>query len=165
MTKDHNLVRHLQSCETMGNATVVCSDKTGTLTQNVMTVVAGTLGDGSLRFGDKEKLPSGRVGRKNTDQTIGSPDTDVTLADTEDDIEVPLHELSDNLPSELKDMLKQMIATNTTAFEGEENGKSAFIGSKTETALLDFARRYVGLGILSVERANVAACSTFSIRL
>lgn len=54
MTKDNNLVRHLQSCETMGNATVICSDKTGTLTQNVMTVVAGALGPGAVRFGDKD---------------------------------------------------------------------------------------------------------------
>ncbi|XP_043829982.1 plasma membrane calcium-transporting ATPase 3 isoform X6 [Dromiciops gliroides] len=45
MMKDNNLVRHLDACETMGNATAICSDKTGTLTTNRMTVVQSYVGD------------------------------------------------------------------------------------------------------------------------
>lgn len=49
MMKDNNLVRHLDACETMGNATAICSDKTGTLTMNRMTVVQVFIADKHYR--------------------------------------------------------------------------------------------------------------------
>ncbi len=50
MMADNNLVRRLMACETMGAATVVCTDKTGTLTYNHMRVAAAWLG--GQRFDD-----------------------------------------------------------------------------------------------------------------
>ena len=38
MKEENNLVRYLQACETMGGADNICTDKTGTLTKNLMTV-------------------------------------------------------------------------------------------------------------------------------
>ena len=38
MKEENNLVRYLQACETMGGADNICSDKTGTLTKNIMSV-------------------------------------------------------------------------------------------------------------------------------
>ena len=49
MMTDNNLVRHLDACETMGNASTICSDKTGTLTTNRMTVVQSYV-NGKFRF-------------------------------------------------------------------------------------------------------------------
>ncbi|KAJ1547338.1 Calcium-transporting ATPase 10, plasma membrane-type, partial [Nowakowskiella sp. JEL0078] len=45
MIKDKCFVRHLSASETMGEATCICTDKTGTLTENRMTVVKAMVGD------------------------------------------------------------------------------------------------------------------------
>ncbi len=58
MTRANSLVRQLVACETIGSATVICSDKTGTLTQNKMQVVRVFTGGASADRGSPEwKLP------------------------------------------------------------------------------------------------------------
>jgi Ca2+ transporting ATPase len=63
MLEDNNLVRHLSAAETMGTATVICTDKTGTLTQNVMNVQnmwfdGKLMGVGALRAFQTLRSPS-----------------------------------------------------------------------------------------------------------
>jgi calcium-translocating P-type ATPase len=55
MYKDQCFIRVLAACETMGNATNICSDKTGTLTENRMTVVEGWYGDNTISQDDFPK--------------------------------------------------------------------------------------------------------------
>ncbi|KAK7414840.1 plasma membrane calcium [Neonectria punicea] len=152
MTRENNLVRHLQSCETMGNATVICSDKTGTLTENVMTVVAGSLGKGGrFAFGDSELQPHDIATSPTTDTPPRLLDTNLDESQPET---IQLSQISSKLNPEYQTLLKIAITVNTTAFEAEEDGKMGFVGTKTETALLDWARRCLGLGPLAIERAN-----------
>ena len=123
MVKENNLVRVLRACETMGNATVICSDKTGTLTQNKMTVVAGTWGT-SQKF----KL----------------------LTELEfDDSAKPMAELSKGFSAAARDLIIKSVALNSTAFEEERGGRKQFIGSKTEVALLQLAKDYFGMDLAS----------------
>ncbi|ELP94658.1 cation-transporting ATPase, putative [Entamoeba invadens IP1] len=62
MMKDNNLVRHLKACEIMSNCSNICTDKTGTLTENRMTVVSGWFGGETMERGKYFSLGGTRLG-------------------------------------------------------------------------------------------------------
>ncbi|XEU98716.1 hypothetical protein FSHL1_004003 [Fusarium sambucinum] len=144
MLRDNNLVRILKACETMGNATTVCSDKTGTLTQNKMTVVAATLGKATSFGGtDAPMDKSIRIDR----EAITVPNVSET-------------EFTNGLSQEVKDLLVHSNVLNSTAFEGEQDGQKTFVGSKTEVALLTHCRDRLGSDPVEEVRSTAEIAQT-----
>jgi|SRR5712672_587455 len=129
MAKENLLVRVLGSCETMANASVICTDKTGTLTQNDMTVVAGSVGIHAKFVRRLEEHPA-RAGNEDKNGANAR------------DWAIDLSNLNAALTPQLVELFNASIAINSTAFEDvdPETGAPVLIGSKTETALLKFAK-------------------------
>jgi Ca2+-transporting ATPase len=129
MTKENLLVRVLGSCETMANASVICTDKTGTLTQNKMAVVAGSIDIHAKFVWQLDENPA-RAGNEDTSHP--------NAKDSAVDISNP----NLTLTPQLVELLNASIAINSTTFEDvdSESGDMVFIGSKTETVLLKFAK-------------------------
>lgn len=128
MLKDNNLVRVLAACETMGNATTICTDKTGTITQNKMSVVAGTFGS-SFRF---------------------LKDPPPTRADL-----VDLCNVRQQMPLPFRNFINQAIALNSTAFKSTSStGETTLVGNKTEMAMLSFAQDYLASDPLELLRSR-----------
>lgn len=138
MTREKLLVRVLGSCETMANASVVCTDKTGTLTQNSMTVVAGSIG---IHCKFVRQLQDNKA-RTNAGEEAGVKVDPEVAQKHSSDFSIDLSQLNDALTPQLRELFNASIAINSTAFEDtdQETGEVVFIGSKTETALLKFAK-------------------------
>ncbi|KAH9033383.1 calcium-translocating P-type ATPase [Lactarius pseudohatsudake] len=129
MSKQNLLVRVLGSCETMANASVICIDKTGTLTQNEMTIVAVSIGVHAKFVRSLEEYRACTGSEAPRDPNVK-------------DIGVDFANLNTVLSHQLKDLFNAAIAINSTVFEGvdPESGSPVFIGSTTETGLLGFAK-------------------------
>ena len=132
----------------MANASVVCTDKTGTLTQNVMSVVAGSIG---IHAKFVRSLKEDKARTNAPDQEQDQPqEQEITDATDEpqvnrkhpDDFSIEQDDINTILSPQLKRLFNQSIAINSTAFEDTdpETNKLTFIGSETEVALLQFAK-------------------------
>ncbi|KAJ3017454.1 UNVERIFIED_CONTAM: hypothetical protein HDU68_011682, partial [Siphonaria sp. JEL0065] len=133
MMKDNNLVRVISACETMGNATTICSDKTGTLTQNRMTVVTGIIGKNVMFEGDEEV--EGLHERIKTLPKDNARDSNIPLANSR-------AKQPGFSGDALFERIMEGISVNSSVFETKDkSGLSTIVGSKTETALVEWAQK------------------------
>lgn len=126
MAERHAIVRNLPAVETLGSATIICSDKTGTLTENQMTVQALYAGSHHYQFIGDGYAPKG------------------DLLDSEDE---PM-EIT-QLPLAVRDCLLAGVLCNDSELAHEDRTWS-IVGDPTEGALLVSGRK-VGL-----DRAQLA---------
>jgi len=124
MARRHAIVRKLPAVETLGSATVICSDKTGTLTENQMTVQAIYAGDQNYTVTGVGYVPQGKI-----------------LLN-----EKPVN--WDN-SSALQECIKAGLLCNDSHLE-KKNGQWQVVGDPTEGALIVVANK-VGITRSSLE--------------
>ena len=131
MLKDNNLIRRLMACETMGCATDICSDKTGTLTQNRMTVAALYVAGACF-----DELPH--------------------QAPTQND-KVATTAVWEALPTGARALLRDALAANSTATLRDMEKRAVIEGAGPSTGAVTAASKEVfgskteGAGLLLVE--------------
>ncbi|MEO1146545.1 MAG: cation-transporting P-type ATPase [Cyanobacteria bacterium J06638_22] len=125
MASRHAIIRKLPAVEALGSATVVCSDKTGTLTENQMTVQA-------IYAGEAHYTVSG--GGYSSKGEISLTTNDGSASPFEDD---------DDLPHTLEDCLVAGLLCNDSQLKQEGDDWSV-VGDPTEGALITSAAK-VGL--------------------
>ena len=115
MAKRQAIIRHLSAVETLGSTTVICSDKTGTLTLNEMTVRDLWNGNQKFKVSGAGINPDGEIRNINTDQVA-----------TDD---------------EIGELIRAAALCNDSSLQLKENQWTA-VGDPTEVALIAVAGKF-----------------------
>ena len=117
MASKHAIVKKLPAVETLGTTTVICSDKTGTLTQNEMTVVKVFVDEHILDVEGEGYEADGRICHE-------KEEVDVETVPT------------------LERLLEITLLANDAKLKRLENGKLGVMGDPTEGALITLANKW-----------------------
>ena len=128
MARNKSIVRRLPAVETLGSVTVICTDKTGTLTKNEMTTVQALLPSHTLQVSGAGYSPEGGFSR------------DGVALDTVD-------------LAALQDLAQCALLCNDAQLKQDATGGWTLVGDPTEGALLSFAHK-AGLDPLEAAAAT-----------
>jgi Ca2+-transporting ATPase len=141
MVSRHALIRKLPAVETLGSATVICSDKTGTLTKNEMTVTRLFAGDRVFEVTGEGYEPMGVIRENSAETRVLSPESSdrQEVSSPEHSALSTQHSALTQSPA-LRDLLTAAVLCNGAILR-EEEGTWRILGDPTEGALLVVAAK------------------------
>ncbi len=140
MAKHHAIVKKLSSVETLGSASVICSDKTGTLTRNEMTVERVVVPSGQVRLTGTGYAPEGAM---QPVEASGSDDQQLTDAIDSSLVEAVEETLMVGTIANDGDLHWQadQAKPNSQTQSGSGQGHWQIVGDPTEVSLIVAARK------------------------